>query len=415
MLETLIELRFALRRHQEAPLLKEREEFLSHLYRQGTSREALVTLASLLIHVNRLLGLKTLRDVEVSEIRTAAAEWARRRPSHPSRKTGPYSATYFSYCARKWLRFCGKLRTPPRAPVPFASELKDFSTSLAVEQGLSPHSVRSHYWKSRQFLAWFSERGRSMSGVSLDHVDEFLSYKGANGWSRVSVAVAAQALRSFFRHAARRGWCPPGIARGIRGPMIYRNEGLSGGPTWDEVRQVLRSVRGKSRSDLRARAILMLLSVYGLRSGEIVGLELNDFDWVQETFSVRRSKRSGTQQYPLRREVGDSILEYLKGARPRCANRSLFLTLNPPHRSVNPSSLWTITSRRFNKLDVRCRRRGPHTFRHACATRLLQKGVTFKEIGDFLGHRNSSSVEIYAKVDVTTLRKVAEVRLGGLL
>jgi hypothetical protein len=59
MLETLFELPFALRRHREAPLLKEREEFLSHLYRQGTSRNALVTLAGLPIHVNRLLGLKT--------------------------------------------------------------------------------------------------------------------------------------------------------------------------------------------------------------------------------------------------------------------------------------------------------------------------------------------------------------------
>jgi integrase/recombinase XerD len=67
------------------------------------------------------------------------------------------------------------------------------------------------------------------------------------------------------------------------------------------------------------------------------------------------------------------------------------------------------------KLGIRCRRRGPHTLRHACATHLLQEGASFKEIGDFLGHRNSESVGIYAKVDLSMLRKVAEVDLGGLL
>jgi hypothetical protein len=61
----------------------------------------------------------------------------------------------------------------------------------------------------------------------------FLRSKADNGWNRESVSTAAQALRSFFRHAERRGWCKPGIAAGIQGPKIYQyssiltNQGLS--------------------------------------------------------------------------------------------------------------------------------------------------------------------------------------------
>jgi site-specific recombinase XerD len=45
----------------------------------------------------------------------------------------------------------------------------------------------------------------------------------------------------------------------------------------------------------------------------------------------------------------------------------------------------------------------------------LQEGVSLKEIGDLLGHRSAMSTGIYAKVDITMLRRVADFDLGGLL
>jgi integrase/recombinase XerD len=64
---------------------------------------------------------------------------------------------------------------------------------------------------------------------------------------------------------------------------------------------------------------------------------------------------------------------------------------------------------------IRCRRRGPHCLRHACATHLLEKGASLKEIGDLLGHRDFRSTSIYAKVHLQQLRRVADFDLGGLL
>jgi len=55
------------------------------------------------------------------------------------------------------------------------------------------------------------------------------------------------------------------------------------------------------------------------------------------------------------------------------------------------------------------------TFRHACATHLLEQGLSLKEIGDHLGHRSSDSTSIYAKVDMTGLRIVGDFSLEGLL
>ena len=82
--------------------------------------------------------------------------------------------------------------------------------------------------------------------------------KGASGWNRKSVSVAAQALRAFFRYAETRGWCATGFAKGIQGPKIYKYEGLPEGPSWEEVRRLLKSVKGSGPAALRARAILIV-------------------------------------------------------------------------------------------------------------------------------------------------------------
>jgi site-specific recombinase XerC len=58
---------------------------------------------------------------------------------------------------------------------------------------------------------------------------------------------------------------------------------------------------------------------------------------------------------------------------------------------------------------------GPHALRHACAAHLLSENFTLKEIGDHLGHSSPVATRIYAKVDLTGLREVADFDLGGVL
>jgi site-specific recombinase XerD len=415
MLEEFLEHPFFLNRHRQAPLLKERESFLSHLQQQGTSRKALRNLSGELLPVMRLLKLTEMRDVSLEEIQRAALCWAREQHTNPKAQSYGNSASFFLYAAKKWLRFHGCLKIPCTPQMRFTDQLGDFARYMTEEQGLSPQSVRSHCWKTSKFLTWFGERHRLLVRVSVEDVDEFLAMKGAAGWNRKSVSVAAQALRAFFRYAETRGWCAAGFAKGIQAPRIYQYENLPESPTEKEVRQLLRSAKGSSQAALRTRAILMLFAVYGLRSGEVSRLLLSDFDWRQEVFVVNHSKKGGSQRYPLQREVGDAILHYLREARPRCACRHLFITLHPPYRPVGTSALWWVTSSRIKAAGLRFRHTGPHSLRHACATRLLQEGASFKEIGDVLGHRGLGSVGIYAKVDLNALRLVANLNLGGLL
>jgi site-specific recombinase XerD len=53
--------------------------------------------------------------------------------------------------------------------------------------------------------------------------------------------------------------------------------------------------------------------------------------------------------------------------------------------------------------------------RHACATYLLHCGLSLKQVGDHLGHRDLGSTQIYAKVDLAALRQIAKLNLRGVV
>lgn len=414
MIETIIlEEPSARRRFRTAPCLEERERYLLHLMRRGYGPAYLRTVSSFMLRVVGFLSLKTLRTVGLDEIEKATRAWAAYRGPDRRGTVGDMTAR-FPRVAKSWLRFHGRLAVPAAPVHPYEKEVTAFSDFLRRTNGATLGTVDGYSKRAKFFLSWLAAKGRALSNATLNDVDEFFEAKRIHGWSLSTVASHAQAMRAFFLHAEAHGWCAPGIARGIRKPRLSKYDGVSRGPAWADVRRLLRYASKQTTiSSLRAYAILLLCSIYALRSSEVSGLQLVDIDWREETFCVRRAKRGGYQRYPLQYEVGEAILRYLK-VRQRCACRNVFVTFQQPYRPVSGCAMWAVVNHRFDTLGIRSKGRGPHALRHACATHLLRKGTSLKDIADFLGHRSTKAIGIYAKFDTRSLRKVAGFSLKGL-
>ena len=312
------------------------------------------------------------------------------------------------------LRFSSLLAEDPVCPQPFDSLMTRYVEHLC-SLGESPASVGNQKSRINIFLKWLTIKHNNFECVSLNDVDSFLKILRARGAKHNYIKGICKSLRDFFRLCESLGCCDPGIARGIRGPRVAGHDTASKGPSWRDVRRLLRPMAGSSRTKCKARAILYLCSIYALRTTEVINLRLDDFDWHDETFTVRRLKNKRVQQFPIQREVGDAILEYLQNERPKCSCRNIFVTKSTPFRAMRPSCVFEIVRKRMKSLNIVSERMGAHALRHACATRLLRNGSPLRDIADFLGHRGLSTVSIYAKHDSRLLRKVAAFRLGGIL
>jgi integrase/recombinase XerD len=267
-----------------------------------------------------------------------------------------------------------------------------------------------------EFLAQIASAGLLLDAITVAQVDDLLDRKIRNdGYARTSVRIYTGTLRAFFRYAERRGWCRSGLAAAIMAPRTYQHEGLPMGPSWEQVAKVIAAADEPSPVAIRDRALLLILAVYGLRASEVVGLQLRDFDWEREVLSVRCGKGQRLRTYPISGPVGAAVLRYIRHVRPQSAYREMFLTLCAPIRPLSSNGLSHVVVRRLRGLGVPMPHYGPHALRHACATRLLARGLSLKEIGDHLGHRAPDTTRIYAKVDLIGLRSVGEFDLEGLV
>lgn len=403
------------RRQKQAPLLRERELFLSQLLEQGCHLKRVRSIASTLLQIMRIMELQQLRQIDPAEVIIAGERWANEDIRHIGRPVGHTSAMTFSYIAAKWFRFHNVLILPaPPAKKPYDDLLDRFTDAMRSQRGLATTTLREYRRAASRFLEWCADQHLSLFAISLDDVDRFFDEKRAKGCCPATLVAYCNAVRAFFRYAEGCGWCRSGICQGILRPRISPYRSIPSAPSWKDVRRLLKASSGSSLYDLRAQSILYLCSIYALRCSEIVRLRLDDFDWFNETLIVRRSKRGRVQQFPIQYEVGEAILRYLRYGRPRCACRNLFVTVHTPYRPLCTNSVGMLVARRMKQAGILARRAGPHSLRHACATELLRKGSSLKNIADFLGHHDTKTVSIYARYDPGLLRKVCAFSLAGI-
>lgn len=407
----------AVLRYTSAPLLEARLRYLSHCAAQGATTATLKRVALHQRVLCALMNLEVSGTVRPEDIRAAADRWISRTPAYHARKNGHASKVAFMSTAVGWLTFLGRLEQAPVATFPSAGLITEFADYMRSERGLSPLTIYTRCLRVEEFLRRYGPDVRALRRVTIVHVDQAIAEKGAqDGCRRASIRTYAYVLRSFFAYAETRKWCAPGLAAGILPPRVYSGERLPAAPTWDDVQRLCAGTDGDRPAQIRDRALLLLFAVYGLRVGEVRRLRLDDLDWAGETIRVTRSKqRLRSHTYPLVGPVGEAILRYVKAVRPRCDARQLFVSLKAPIRPLGNSALWQMVNRRLRPLGLALAHQGPHALRHACATRLLHRGLSMKEIGDHLGHRNPATTSLYAKVHLDALRQVADFSLEGLV
>jgi site-specific recombinase XerD len=413
MFEQLFSLRSAIARHESAPFANERTAFLRHLAQQSYPPRSLRAKASQLLAI--VQQLHRVRDLGLAQIEYAANK--RRHLARLDRRTRPGNLcrAAFRHTATTWLQYLGWLSVAPVEVSKERTKLNQFEVFLREERGLSPHTIRRCCSHASRLLTHLQTLKRPLRKITAEDLDALIFGLTASGWKRSSLPPVVDAVRSFLRYAEAKRWCPLGVSFAVSAPRAYVDDRLPRGLDWEVVTKLIDHASSNSPRDLRDRPILLLLAVYGLRCSEVAAIRLDDIDWDNSTIQIRRSKQRLSQLYPLHADIGDAIARYLRHARPHSKSRHVFLHLLAPFGNLGHPSIYYAVSNRLKALGVHGRRQGPHALRHACAQRLLESGLTFKHVGDFLGHRSTAATRIYAKVNLKALTEVAQIDMRGIL
>lgn len=389
-----------------ASFADERNRYLRHCADHGASPTTLKLKRNELLWISRHLDSRASQGVGMELLLRIAQK-------RQDLRGATTAARRVVDIGRPWLRFLGWWR---EATVVFhqQSELDRYIAWMRNDRGFTPSTVKQWARIAGRFLRWCEETKRQLADLQVGDIDEYFATQGAGRWSRVSIANTAAALRGFLRFAAMQGLCADGLAASIGRPRLYQQESLPYAPDWSDVRRMVADADTDRPRDIRDCAILLLLAVYGMRSGEVAALRLDQIDWPGRIIRVFRLKRRQPQIYPLLPSVAEALAAYIDTVRPSSSCPEVFLCMQAPRRPLKAGSIYDVANRKFVALGIEAVHRGGHALRHACAARLLADGLTLKEIGDHLGHRSTSATSTYAKVNMVSLREVGAFDLGDL-
>jgi integrase/recombinase XerD len=292
-----------------------------------------------------------------------------------------------------------------------AKQIQRFLDQLAVERGLSGHTVAAYRRDLERYAAFLRERavtnGRTVDEAAVAaHVAAVSASTHTDGqrYRATSVVRALSSVRAFHRFLLREGETSSDPTAAVIRPKLPRS--LPKPLSVDEVARVLASP-DRSAGGVRDRAVLETLYGAGLRISELVGLDVDDVD-LQEG-SVRVLGKGGKERdVPIGRYARDAISAYLTRVRPQLATArsrsALFLNRRGGGRLTRQGCAW-ILQRHVGAAGI-TKKVSPHTLRHSFATHLLEGGADVRVVQELLGHSSVATTQVYTLVTREHLREV---------
>lgn len=404
--------------HSQAPLVNERIKYLQYWAENGAVKATLRRIAQIILSIAEHLNLKDKRLISIANIKEIAENWDKqRRKNGTIIKFAVITKSSYIHHALSWLNSINRLENAINDKIPFSIQLNQFINYMRLEKGLSETTILVRIRFLIHFFSFIEKSIHSLDKLNIALVDKILEKKRfVDGCKRRTMRGYASILRAFLAFAEDHKWCCPGLASSIQSIRVYEHESLPEGPSWSDVQRMIAQTEGNSSINIRDRAILFLLAVYGLRLSEIINLKLDDFDWRNELFYVRGRKNGQILKFPITKSMGNILLRYIRYVRPiGYSHREVFIGPRAPHAPIGKQTVYGIVSRRLKALNLSLKNYGPHSLRHACATHLINEAIPLQQISDHLGHLSLDTTRIYSKVNLANLRKVAEFDLRKIL
>jgi integrase/recombinase XerD len=276
----------------------------------------------------------------------------------------------------------------------------------------SPCTLKNHKSTLTTFVAWLETQGVvSADRLGKAQLDAWLRHLNSHCTPQ-GLPIKAQTLnlhiinaRRFLEHLAARGIVPVPLASAVecvKAPRLLPQGVL----THAQARKLLGGVQTSTPEGCRNRAMIELLYSSGLRSAELLGLDVGDVDFEQAT-AIVTGKGSKQRVVPIGRTALRFLESYLKAMRPfmvrNPAERAMFL--NRQGGRLRYNAFCQIVATCAGGSGVEKVRITAHTFRRSCATELLRGGANMYHVKDLLGHESLNTLRHYAKLTIVDLKK----------
>ena len=277
--------------------------------------------------------------------------------------------------------------------------IEKFIRYMEIEKNYSKHTILNYRLDLKNFKNFAGE-------VDLEKIDyltlrKYLAVLKEKNLKNRTVARRLSSLRSFFRFLTREGLLKTNPILSLSSPKQEKH--LPQFFTEEEAIKLIEAATTKDKKDERSfrdRAILETFYSTGMRISEVVGLNIEDIDFISGTVKAM-GKGKKERLVPIGEHAINAIRSYLE--RRKKQSEALFLNKNGTR--ITDRGVRNIVEKYLHLASMR-KGVSAHTFRHSFATHLLNHGADLRSVQELLGHANLSTTQIYTHLTTERLKSI---------
>jgi len=274
-----------------------------------------------------------------------------------------------------------------------------FMRYLEIEKNYSVHTLTNY----KIDLVGFN---KFVCGTELEKIDylmlrKYLAVLKEKNLGARTVGRKLSTLRSFFKFLTHEGYLKTNPVLMLSSPKLEKH--LPSFMSEEEVYRLIESAFAKNEKDvlgLRNRAILEVFYSSGLRISELVGLNIDDIDFISGIIKVR-GKGKKERIVP----IGDTALSAVKKYLDKRKKQTDAAFLNNNNHRISSRVVRYVLEKYLKASGIKPGV-SAHTFRHSFATHLLNHGADLRTVQELLGHVNLATTQIYTHLTTEKLKSV---------
>jgi integrase/recombinase XerC len=297
--------------------------------------------------------------------------------------------------------------------------LDKFFTYLEVEKNYSSHTIINYRVDLKEFAGFLGKI--PIEAVEYPDLRRFLAQLKNRNLKPRSVSRKLSSLRSFLKFLQREKVIQSNPAKLLMTPKL--DKPLPHFMSEEETVQIIEAPKPGKFNSLRDRAIFEILYSTGIRVGELVGLNVEDVDFIGNIIKVM-GKGKKERLVPIGNQALHALKEYLdrRLESPTLVGENRFdspplvggvrgggdigcIFVNKGGTRLSDRSVRNIINKYILE-QAMAQHVTPHMFRHSFATHLLNHGADLRSVQELLGHVNLSTTQIYTHLTTEKIKKV---------
>lgn len=262
---------------------------------------------------------------------------------------------------------------------------------------VSDASQRTYINAMRQFKHWFDRDGGIFTRETIKRYKDWLV---ENEYKPTTIQTYLAALRLFGNYLVDEHGFSTNIAQHIKTPKLSRAH-KKDALTADQLRELLGSVDRSNENGRRDYAMLLLMSVCGLRTIEISRANVGDMRTaggrpVLYVQGKGRTEREDIVRLPA--PVEAAIRQTLLDREQRSNDDPLFVSYSNNNHGgrLTTRRISAVAKAAFKSIGIDSSRFTAHSLRHTAVTLALVNGVDLQVVQQFARHVNITTTQIYA-------------------